>query len=165
MLTTTNVMIRIVLAMAGFAAAIIPVRAQSLPMPLFSAANITLGETLRVNIVNLGDPTVPPGPCDLEVTFFNALGQTVKTSNVSVNVGQIGGATVNFLEASQADATVAAGSSLRQVLRPVISVIPPGPCRVVMSLEVYESTSGRTQQYIPPIYIPAAQATTTSSAN
>ena len=137
--TTNNVMIRTVIAMAAFAAAVVPVKAETFPTPWFPAANITFGETLRLNVVNLGDPTVPPDPCNLQINFVNASGQSVKTSNISVNPNQIGWANVNFLEASQAKVTVAADSAVRQVLRPVITVIPPGPCRVVMSLEVYES--------------------------
>jgi hypothetical protein len=130
------------------------------PPAVFSAANIVLGETLRVNIVNLGDPTLPPGPCNVQITFVNVSGQTLKTSNVSVNVGSIGWATINFLEASQAKVTTTADSSLRQVLRPVTSVLPPGPCRAVMSGEVYDTISGRTSQYIPSIVLPAVQTTT-----
>jgi len=128
------------------------------PPAVFSVANIVLGETLRVNIVNLGDSTVPPGPCDVQVNFVNTGGVTVKSSQININVGQVGWATINFLEASQA--TNGATVAPRQVLRPVISLIPPGPCRVVMSAEVYENITGRTSQYILPMFVPAVQGST-----
>ncbi len=135
------------------------------PSAVFSAANIVVGETLRVNIVNLGDPASPPDPCNVQITFVNVNGQTLKTANVSVSVGSIGGATINFLEASQAKvtATTVAESAQRQVIRPVISLSPPDPCRAVMSAEVYDTISGRTSQYIPSIFLPAVQTTTATS--
>jgi hypothetical protein len=143
-----RVAMAVVTALCWAAVSVKTADAQVTPPPVFSAANIVFGETLRVNIVNLGDPTIPPGPCNVQITFVNTNSQTVKTSNVSTNVGQIGWATVNFLEATQAKVTATADSPLRQVLRPVITVFPPDPCRVVMSAEVYDTVTGRTSQYI-----------------
>lgn len=161
-LSSVSNFVRVVMFVGLFGGAVVSANAddsQVNPPAVFSAANIVLGETLRVNIVNLGDPTFPPDPCNVGVTFVNTDGLTVKTSNISVDVGHIGWATVNFLEASQANVTAAAAPAQRQVLRPVITVLPPGPCRVVMSAEVYETVSGRTSQFILPILIPAVQAT------
>ena len=138
-----------------------PADAQIDPPAVFTAASISIGQTLSVNIVNLGGPsTVPPGPCNVQITFVNANGQTVKTSSVSVEVGHFGWATVNFAEANQARVTVVADSPLRQVLRPVISVLPPDPCRVVMSAEIYETLTGRTNLYLPAVQLPVEQPTT-----
>ncbi|HTR38642.1 MAG TPA: hypothetical protein VMH80_22205 [Bryobacteraceae bacterium] len=141
-----------------------PADAQIDPPAVFTAASISLGQTFGVNIVNLGGPsTVPPGPCNVQITFVNANGQTVKSSSLSIDVGHIAWATVNFLEASQARVTAVADSPLRQVLRPVISVVPPDPCRVVMSAEIYETLTGRTNLYLPAVQLPMEQSTTSTN--
>jgi hypothetical protein len=156
-----NKLVRTVMAFVTLSATGAMKAADISPSAVFSAANIVIGETLRVNIVNLGNPTSPPDPCNVQINFVNAAGQTLKTSNVTVNVGSIGGATINFLEASQAKVPTAtvAESVMRQVIRPVISLSPPDPCRAVMSAEVYDTISGKTSQYIPSIFLPAVQTT------
>jgi len=149
-----NVVLRFALAAAAVAALRTPLKAQD-GMPVFGAISITAGETLRVNVVNTADPAVPPDPCGVQINYINADGVTIKTANFTVNNGQIGWGNINYSEATHSRATVNIDSPLRQVLRPVINYLAP-PCRVATA-EVYETVSGRSTQYVPPMFLPAVQ--------
>ena len=154
-----HAVLRFAMAAAALAAAI-PANAQS-ATPVFGVINVSLGETLRVNVVNLNDPAVPPDPCHVQINYLNADGVIVKTASLMVNNGQIGWANINYLEASKVPPTVNVDSPLRLALRPVVNISPPDPCRAVTA-EIYETVSGRTSQYIPPMFLPAVQTNANS---
>ena len=154
-----NAVLRIVIATAALAAAALPAKAQD-AMPVFGAINIAYGETLRVNIANLNDPAAPPDPCHVQINFLNADGVNVRTASLTINNGQIGWVNLNFGDASRFRPTVNVDSPLRVALRPVANTLPP-PCRAITA-EIYETDSGRTSQYIPPIFLPAVQTNANS---
>ena len=143
----------------GTAALLFAFNPQPDPPAAFGIASIVPGETLRVNVVNVADPSAIPPPCRVQMTFVNTNGEVVKSANAVIPAGHTGWATVNFNEAGVPQFGIAEGR-LRQSLRPVVNVSPPDPCRAIMSAEVYENTTGRTNQYIPPIMLPPAPATT-----
>jgi len=132
--------------------------AQTDPAKAYSAIGITPGETLRLDVVNLGGlGSVPPGPCNVQMGFVNPAGVTVKSVTATIAGGQAAFLTVTFGESS-ASAT-AADSRTRLSLRPVLTTLPPGPCRSVSSAEVFDALLGRTHVYAVPTEAPPDPAT------
>jgi len=121
---------------------------------------ITLGQTMRLNVVNLNpppDPDVPPGPCRVLLSFRDANGQPFTDGNGQVigQVVELQGGQSAFLDLNGdlvAGGISTNGGPARLQLRPFVRVlvappdpdkqIPPGPCRATM--EVFDNTSGRT---------------------
>ena len=151
-----HALVRFGIVAATLAVASVPTQAQD-ASPVFGPVGIAFGQTLRVNVVNLSNTDSPPDPCKVQVNFVNAAGQTLKTVSFGVDNGQIGWANITWLEASQARGSVNTDSSQRQVLRPVLGALPP--CRAITA-EVFETASGKTNVYIPPVFLPAVQSNT-----
>jgi hypothetical protein len=134
---------------------------------------ITIGQTLRLNAVNLSPPPdpdtngVPPGPCRVLLSFRNATGQPFINSNgepvgrvVELPPGESAFLDLNadIFGAPSTNADVAPGPTRLQ-LRPFVRLLEPppdpdkqsDPCRSTM--EVFDNTTGRTSIFsvlIPP---------------
>jgi hypothetical protein len=146
-------------AFGGTAALLFGFNPQPDPPAAFGIATIVPGETMRVNVVNIADTGGLAPPCRVQMTFVNTVGEVVKSANATIAAGHTGWAAVDFNEGGIPQLGIGE-SRLRQSLRPVVNVIPPNSCRAIMSAEVYENATGRTNQYIPPIILPPAAATT-----
>jgi hypothetical protein len=122
---------------------------QTDPVKAYSTIGLGAGETLRLDVVNVGGTNgFPPGPCNVQMGFVNAAGTLLKTSNATVADGQAAFLTLTFAEGSMS--TTAADSRTRVNIRPVLSTLPPGPCRSVSSAEVFDALLGRTILYAVP---------------
>jgi hypothetical protein len=124
----------------------------------FGMVGITLGQTVRLNIVNLippPDPDAPPGPCRVVLSFRDANGRPFTDANgqvvrreVSLQPGESAFLDLNG-DLFAPPSTNGAG---RLQLRPVARVVsvpdgnyPPGPCHATM--EVFDNTTGRTSTF------------------
>ncbi|MET0622496.1 MAG: hypothetical protein ABW250_05920 [Pyrinomonadaceae bacterium] len=56
----------------------------------FGLLNVVRGQTTRVNVSNLGDADLPPGPCRADVTFYDGGGQVVGRETLWLAPGQTG---------------------------------------------------------------------------
>jgi hypothetical protein len=145
------------LCAAAFAQNTVP---QTDPVKAYSTVGLAPGETLRLDVANIGvTNVVPPGPCNVQMGFVNAAGVLVKSSGVTVPAGHAVFLTLTFEEGSAS--TTAVDSRTRVNVRPVLntSAFPPGPCRTVSSAEVFDAILGRTHLYAVP-----AEGITPSSA-
>jgi hypothetical protein len=124
---------------------------------------ITLGQTLRLNIVDLAiavDGQYPPDPCRVVLTFRDANGRpfTDAKGNVIRRAVELQAGQSAFLDLNGdvfAGPTGDTTGSVRLQLRPFVRVvsepaassgqIPPDPCRATM--EVFDNTSGRTSLF------------------
>jgi hypothetical protein len=134
------------LCAAAFAQNTIP---QTDPVKAYSTIGLALGETLRLDVVNVGGTNgFPPGPCNVQMGFVNAAGVLLKHSNATVPAGEAAFLTLTFAEASAL--TTAADSRTRVNIQPALGTLPPGPCRTVSSAEVFDAILGRTHLYAVP---------------
>jgi hypothetical protein len=117
---------------------------------VFSTVGITTGETVRVDVVNFGDPSTLAPPCNGQLGFVNAAGTMLKSSNVSIPAGRAAFLTLTFSEASAA--TSAADTHTRFNVRPLVTL--PPPCRSVANVEVFDAFLGRTHVYAGSIVPP-----------
>ena len=145
---------------AMLAAAAIPAWAQTTlpadPVKAYSSIGLIPGETLRVNVVNLGGTQgFPPGPCMVEMGFVNLAGASFKTMNETIPPGQSAFLTLTFQEASAL--ATSADTRARVNVRPVLSTIPPGPCRSISSAEVYDSILSRDSAFAVPFETPGSE--------
>jgi hypothetical protein len=129
----------------------------------FGMVGLTLGQTVRLNMVNLTPPgppvrQVPPGPCRVVLSFRDANGRPFTDSSgevvrreVSLQSGESAFLDLNG-DLFAPPSTNGAG---RLQLRPFVRVIsephnpdgnlPPGPCRATM--EVFDNATGRTSVF------------------
>lgn len=112
---------------------------------------ITPPETARLNVVNIGLPGIPPGPCDVQFSFFNDSGKLLKQRVLVLNRGQSA-----FLDITG----VEAGGAFRNQIHPYVLLANNSPvgCNAVSTLELFDTTSGKTSILLTPIFVPAAVA-------
>jgi hypothetical protein len=110
------------------------------------------GETAQLNLLNPGVQSPAVGVlCTAAVTFFDAGGASLKTATVTVAPGTAGAVNLS----ADADLSVAVGA--RRDIRAQFSfpAIPtpastgstpiiPAPCSLIPTLEIFDSTTGRT---------------------
>ena len=124
------------------------------PAKAYSTVGIALGETLRLDVVNVGGTNgFPPDPCNVQMGFVNGAGLSVKTANATIAAGQAAFLTLTFAEGAASSDAI--DSRTRLNFRPVVSTVvlstvPPGPCRTVSSAEVFDAVLGRTHVYAVP---------------
>jgi hypothetical protein len=118
----------------------------------FPTVGISLGQTARLNLVNLGPATpgaFPPGPCNAQMGFLDSAGNPLaRMSQLTLAPGQAGFGDLN----RDTLGFTTAVTNLRLQSRATISFIPPpdpeippGPCvNVRASLEIIDNFSGRT---------------------
>jgi hypothetical protein len=143
------------------------VRASTPPDPDRSVGTvgITLGQTLRLNVVDLAiaaDGQLPPDPCRVVLTFRDPNGRpfTDEKGNVIRRAIELQAGQSAFLDLN-GDMFAGPGTTgdtkgpVRLQLRPFVRVlsepsdstsqIPPDPCRATM--EVFDNASGRTSLF------------------
>ena len=140
------------------------VRATSPPEPdrqLFGMVGLTRGQTLRLNVVNLGDPPEPDrnGSCRAVLSFRNAQGEVVTNGDGQPirQTFELRAGTSAFLDLNGDQFGVAGDTTgpARVQLRPFVRVLsnppdpdrqsPPDPCRATM--EVFDNATGRTSLF------------------
>jgi len=115
----------------------------------YSTVGLNLGETLRLDVVNIGGTNgAPPDPCNVQMGFVNSAGTVVKTANATVDSGHAAFLTLTFAEGA-ASAT-SADTKVHVNYLPVVNTIPPGPCRTVSTAEVFDAVFGRTHVFLVP---------------
>ena len=107
---------------------------------------ITPSDTLRLNIVNMQFPGVPPDPCNVTVKFLNTTGNVLKQQNLAVKPTQAASLDITGLEA---------GGAFRTEVHPVLAVPSNEPtgCSAVGSVEVFNTNSAETSIFAHPIFI------------
>jgi hypothetical protein len=99
---------------------------------------IGIGQTARVHILNITDPAVPAPPCNVEVRFFDAQGDLLGESRLSVLPGRAA-------FADHTDPTLRLGQ--RKHLRASVLQQPPDPAQptpaCVMTAEAFDNVTGR----------------------
>ena len=132
--------------------------------PGFGMIGITLGQSIRVNVVNTAAPgsSIPPDPVRVVVNFRNADGELIRNAE-----GQVIRRVV-LLNAGQSTALDLNGDNFGRMtdafgrfqVRPVVQIqqtngtngIPPDP--VIPSVEIFNNNNGRTQflsQFVPAV--------------
>jgi hypothetical protein len=139
-------------------------RAANPPDPdRFGMVGLTRGQTMRLNVVNLGNPPdpdrngSPPDPCRVVLSFRNAAGQPFTDSNgqvihraVDLRAGESAFLDLNG-DVFGAPSTNTDTAPVRLQLRPFVRVLgdPPDPdrnaCRPTM--EVFDNATGRTSLF------------------
>jgi hypothetical protein len=142
-----------------FLLAVLPAMAQIAQQPPpepekinFPTVGISLGQTARLHLVNLGlagPGTIPPGPCRAQMGFLDSAGNLLAPmSQLSLAPGQAG-----FVDLNRDALTGFTGfANLRVQSRATISFvappdpdIPPGPCdNMHANLEVIDNLTART---------------------
>ena len=105
----------------------------------FGMVGIADGQTARLNAVLVAPPEPERGNSDpvvVHLQFFDADGNVLTESNVRLTSGHAQG-----LEW--------AGRGGRMEIRGA-GLFPPGPCRVILSLEIFDNVTGRTQIALYP---------------
>lgn len=131
---------RAILVVAVFLAAS-TVFAASVVSESTGMVGIAGGQTARLNAVFSPppDPERQNGdPLAVRLEFFDASGNTLTSANVRLTPGH----------AEALEWTVPAGAPRMEIRG--AGLVPPGPCRVILSLEIYDTATGRTQIAIYP---------------
>ena len=121
------------------------------PPGVWGMFGITPPETARLNVVNIGLPGVPPGPCNVQFSFYNDSGKLLKQNTIVLNRGQS-----SFLDITG----VEAGAAFRSQIHPYVLLATNSPtgCNAVATLELFDTTSGKTSILLNPIFVPASVA-------
>ncbi len=123
--------------------------AQADPFKAYSTIGLATGETMRLDVVNVGGTNgFPPDPCNVQMGFINAAGVLLKVANGTVQPGHAAFITLTFAEATATATTAPTRVNIRPALN--TSALPPGPCRMVSSAEVFDAVQGRTHLYAVP---------------
>jgi len=150
--STKNAVNRISLCLGALCAAALAqnVLAQADPFKAYSTIGLATGETMRLDVVNVGGTDgFPPGPCNVQIGFVNAAGVLLKVANGTVQDGHAAFITLTFAEATASTAAPPTRVNIRPALH--TSAVPPGPCRIVSSAEVFDAVQGRTHLYAVPV--------------
>ena len=127
--------------------------AQTDPFKAYSSIGLATGETMRLDVVNVGGTNgFPPDPCNVQIGFVNAAGVQLKVSNGTVQDGHAAFITLTFAEATASTATPPTRVNIRPAL--LTSAVPPDTCRMVSSAEVFDAAQGRTHLYAVPAECP-----------
>jgi len=121
------------------------------PPGMWGMLGITASETARVNVVNVVLPNVPPGPCAVQLNFFDSRGGVMKSQTFTVNPKQSA-----FLEITGGEAGGGFRNSIHPVLR--LATNSPAGCNALGTVEVYDTASGKTSILANPIYVPPIAA-------
>jgi hypothetical protein len=111
--------------------------------PAFGLVAISPGQVARFNVVCWGHSigTVEPGPCRAELMFHSTDGRTIKSLLVSLKPGQAASLDLPF-------PTTATPNRLE-----IIPCIVPGlrSGRLIPTVEIFDSETGRTVLFVPPV--------------
>jgi len=113
--------------------------------PEFSSGmvGIASGQTLRLNVVNIGGPTVSPLPCVLLLAFLDSDGKIVEQKFVSLVSGKAA-----FLDLEMRNVHGPNRAEVRGIgYNPLLaggSIPQPVSCTLVPTLELFDSETGRT---------------------
>jgi hypothetical protein len=135
------------------------------------------GQTARLNVLNPGvSPSVVPPPagvvyCSAIVEFLNSAGKVLKSANVNVIPGQ----SQSFDLFSDADLNLALDvrTEIRAVIiAPVVipvatssaTPIQPTACKLIGTLEIFDSLTKRTQAVLGGMHDVAAAPTVTPAS-
>jgi hypothetical protein len=121
------------------------------PPGIWGMFGITPPETARLNVVNLQLPNVPPGPCTVQLNFIDGQGNFLKQSVFTLKPAQSALLDITGVEA---------GGDFRTEIHPFVKLATGTPvgCSPVATLELFDTTSGKTSILAQPIFIPAQVA-------
>jgi hypothetical protein len=142
--------------MAAYAASLISATAQPIdPFKAYSTIGISPGETLRLNVVNIGGTHgYPPDPCNVQMGFLNVAGALLKNANATIAPGHAAFVAINYDEASASLTT--SDSRQRVNVRAVVNTLAP-PCRTISSAELFNTNLGTDRAYAVPVESPSTQ--------
>ncbi len=155
-MSTRNIANRLTLAIAGVAllatvgvwaagrARVAAATANSNP-PAFGIVNIVSSQAVRLNIVcsQHGINGSPPDPCRGTLMFHDAVGNDLQTQEYFLRPGHS-----MFLEQGFTPGDVAA---IHMIINPCVIPGPNNRGRVIPSVEVFDTMSGKTDFYVSPI--------------
>ena len=149
----TKVLVVMAGALLAFLAVPLPQQTRAIEPPdpdrVFSAVAFALGQTARVNIAQIGDPTIFPAgaACGIIVNYFAADGSPVAPPFR----GQVEPGKIVFVDLDRNSLPIRAN---RVPFRVAVRLIgdpnfPPDPCsQIRASVEVYDNFTGRTMVFI-----------------
>jgi hypothetical protein len=112
--------------------------------PGFGAIGIIQSQTMRLKVVCLHNPPADvPASCAVQLKFSDASGRVLKQDNRIILPDQI-----TFLDISAADLRGAGFDGSRGELLP--AVLPAVGCRVIPTVEVFDSITGKTEVFANP---------------
>jgi hypothetical protein len=117
--------------------------------PDFSSGmvGIASGQTLRFNVVNVGAPNPSPLPCVLALAFLDSDGKIVKQKFVSLGSGKAAFLDLEMSGVRGPDRAEVRGIGYNPLLAPG-SIPQPISCSLVPTLELFDTTSGRTSAIV-----------------
>jgi len=124
--------------------------------PAFGLIGLLPGQTARINLVNAGvggSTRLPPGPCRAHLSFVDADGTVVASTDVTLKQGEAGFLDLPF--ALPTTDTLSDVAGRRVSVRPLLTFenkrgTPPDPC--FPTLEVFDQASGKTKAFLNPFY-------------
>jgi hypothetical protein len=121
------------------------------PPGVWGMFGITPSETARLNVVNLQLPNLPPDPCTLQFNFIDGQGHFLKQKVLTLKPAQSA-----FLDITG----VEAGGAFRTEIHPFVKLATGTPvgCNAVSTLELFDTSSGKTSILAHPIFVPAQVA-------
>jgi hypothetical protein len=111
--------------------------------PGFGAIGIIQSQTMRLKVVMHNPPDDKTASCDVQLKFSDAAGRVLKQDNRIILPDQI-----TFLDISAADLRGAGFDGSRGELLP--AVLPAVGCRVIPTVEVFDSLTGKTEVFANP---------------
>jgi hypothetical protein len=111
--------------------------------PAFSMIGIDPFETVRLNALcadGLLPGDVPPGPCDVTLTFRDMSGRTIKQMTATLQPGQGTFLDIRGMEGSS--------SGRRMEIQP--RILPAGRGFILATVEVFDDATGRTAAILNP---------------
>lgn len=121
------------------------------PPGVWGMFGITPSETARLNVVNLQLPNTPPDPCTMQLNFIDGQGHFLKQKTLVLKPSQS-----TFLDITG----VETGGAFRTEIHPFVKLATGTPvgCNAVATLELFDTSSGKTSILAHPIFVPAQVA-------
>ena len=122
--------------------------------PPFSSgmAGLASGQTARLNVVNVGVPSALP--CVLVLAFLDSDSKILKQMFVSVGSGKAA-----FVDLVNSGARIQIrGMGYNPLLSPEAAIPQPLSCRLVPTLELFDTETGRTTAIVTDFTTPTASA-------
>ena len=123
--------------------------------PAFALIGVTPFETARLGVVNVGEASVPPGPCRIQLQFADVQGNALKQDVVTVMPGHA------------ASLDLSAETSARRLeVHPSFAILPDSArgCRLAADVQLIDNITSRTLAILPAVQLPAVQDTADTSS-
>ncbi len=113
--------------------------------PAFGIVNIVSSQAVRLNVVcsKHGVNGAPPDPCRGTLMFHDAVGNDIQTQEYFLQPGHSMSLRQGFEPGDVA--------AIHMIINPCVIPSPNNQGRAIPSVEVFDTTSGKTEVYVSPI--------------